>query len=1040
MGRARYDRGVRPGALHIEVNTKGLSIGSPDTKPAGGSGRSTGRASTRRIRWSLFRAALSLAAFLLALPLPGHAQKLDLGDLSAPTFVTFTSRDGVPDSIGNAVQTDTDGFVWLSTAHGLARYDGHVWSSTGPAAIAGTLGTFLLDHSGSLWVAFRDRGIGRWDGTSWHMQGRGNGLPTDHVATLAETVDTQGRHTLWAATVDAGLLQRNAQGQWLPVPGTEMLPHFILSIAATTHLGGRPRVWVTALDGLWFQEDGHWQKMDLPITEVQSLRATGRGEDEQLWITTIGRGLWRIDRNGVRTWSLESGELPTNDVYSTAVSGSDDDPVLWVSSRAGVLRVHDDRVRTFGRSFGLPSDAVRSLSLWRSPAGTDVLWVATEAGVARAVLGGSQWQTVSLLGEHGTGVFGLLPEADGHGGERLWVAANSDGLGLYENGAWRTFSHANGLLPSNDAAMIRRSRDDTGKSTLWLGMNGGGLFKVEEPGPRFVSVDTPWPKKPGMAVQDMLAVTFEGKTDYWFALNMNGVHRLRDGVWTTFKAKGIDGVWRVRRLIAQTDVTGRNWLWAAGRDGLARFDGEHWDAGAVTLADTFLQGMNLLRDEQGRSVLWLGTLNHAIVRVDVSDPAQPRVLPDELPRAPDQTAYGAVRDSKGRIYVCTNASVQQLTPQGGSYQSRVFTRRDGLLNDECNGGSQLIDAQDRFWTGTLGGAAMFDPAVQVRDDTPKPLRWLGAQIDGAVIDTASITVPPGRHELIARYALLSWQRETESRFRSQLIGYESAPEAWTAQNSRVFSNLPPGHYRLRVEARDYAGNLSRPLDIAISVQPLWWQRGWAWGLFAALTAGLIAMLWRWRVHSLKAARRVLERQIAERTAELHEANQRLRELSYSDSLTGLANRRRLLEALHRHASSEGGSLLAMISIDVDHFKAYNDRYGHPAGDEALRRVAEVMRACAPAGAIVARQGGEEFACVLEQAGLEQARQLAETFRTTLAAHDIPVPGTALRNRITLSAGIACAKVSSDADVHDLLRSADVALYQAKREGRNRICG
>ena len=967
---------------------------------------------------------------------------LDLDDLSAPSFASFTARDGVPDAVSVDVRADRDGFVWLASAHGLARYDGHAWDASDAPAIPGTLGAFTVDHTGTLWVAFRDRGLGFWDGSRWHMQNRASGLPSEHIRKLVETADALGRYTLWAATFGDGLLQRDAQGRWQETPGNPGLPRMVVSVAETSNLFGHPRVWVSTFDGLWYREGDRWHKFDRAIAATEDLRVTGSGADEQLWITTIGQGLWRIDRDGVRHWSVESGELPSNDLYAMATSQvAGGASVLWVASRAGLLRVRGDHVRVFDRSYGLPSDAVRGLSVWRSPDGIDVLWLATEAGVARAVLGSSRWRTVSLLGARGTGVFGILPESDGRGGERLWVAANSDGLGLYENGVWRHFSRANGMLPGDDANLIERALDDSGKSALWLGLDGGQLFRVTEPGPHFEAVATPWRTRPGEEINDILSRIEDGRVERWFATRESGIYRWRDGKWTAFMPAGAKAPWQVQRLLEQTDAHGRRWLWATTTQGLARFDGTQWDTGVAKLPDTSLFGLNLWPDDNGRAVLWIGSRNHGIVRVDATDPVHPVLMPDDLPSAPDPTAYDALRDTQGRIYISTNAGVQRLTPNAGGYQSRVFTRRDGLVNDECNGGAQFIDAHDRFWTGTLGGAAVLDPAVGIRDATPKPLRWMGAQIDGKPVGgDDGIAIPPGRHELVVRFALLAWNRESESRFRTQLAGYDSAPSEWTGQNTRTFENLPPGQYLLRIEARDYAGNASAPLEISIVTQPEWWQRWWirlAAGLLVfAAGAGLV----KWRTRSLSARQRRLEAQVDERTAELHAANTRLLKLSYSDALTGLANRRRLLETLGNCARAAGGNHVAMIFVDVDHFKDYNDRFGHPAGDVALCCVADAMRACVPADAIVARYGGEEFACVLFDAPLENARIIAERIRADVAQRDVAVPGTGSVNKVTISAGVASATLASEGDIHALLHAADIALYQAKREGRNRVCG
>jgi len=180
--------------------------------------------------------------------------------------------------------------------------------------------------------------------------------------------------------------------------------------------------------------------------------------------------------------------------------------------------------------------------------------------------------------------------------------------------------------------------------------------------------------------------------------------------------------------------------------------------------------------------------------------------------------------------------------------------------------------------------------------------------------------------------------------------------------------------------------------------------------------------------------------VSARTAELNEANARLLELSYKDVLTGLANRRRMLEMLEEPSVRGAGAATALIFVDVDFFKAYNDDFGHPAGDEALRAVAAAMRSCAPPGALVARYGGEEFACLLPATDLARARTIAEEIRAAVAARDVGVPGTQKTNRVTISAGVAERVIDSTADAHLLLRDADIALYQAKRGGRNCVRG
>ncbi|UFH48738.1 GGDEF domain-containing protein [Pseudomonas sp. KNUC1026] len=169
-------------------------------------------------------------------------------------------------------------------------------------------------------------------------------------------------------------------------------------------------------------------------------------------------------------------------------------------------------------------------------------------------------------------------------------------------------------------------------------------------------------------------------------------------------------------------------------------------------------------------------------------------------------------------------------------------------------------------------------------------------------------------------------------------------------------------------------------------------------------------------------------------AELNLAN-----LAMTDGLTGLANRRRLDQALELEwlRAQRNRDTLAVLMIDVDHFKVFNERHGHHGGDSALRGVAQIIGDCIHRPAdLAARYGGEEFVVVLAQTELYGALVLAETIRKAVQMH--PPMGAGL-SRVTVSIGVSALRARPGVPLDALLCSADQALYQAKAEGRNRVC-
>jgi two-component system chemotaxis response regulator CheY len=181
----------------------------------------------------------------------------------------------------------------------------------------------------------------------------------------------------------------------------------------------------------------------------------------------------------------------------------------------------------------------------------------------------------------------------------------------------------------------------------------------------------------------------------------------------------------------------------------------------------------------------------------------------------------------------------------------------------------------------------------------------------------------------------------------------------------------------------------------------------------------------------------LRLEIAERILAVHDQlarqNARLAELASTDELTGVKNRRRFREDLELLFSQAArlGSPLSLILLDIDHFKQYNDAFGHPAGDRVLRQVGRMLQTTVRGHDVVARYGGEEFVILLPSTGVNRAVDVAERLRKAIAEHHWPF------RPVTASFGVATSGMDTP-DAAALVEHADQALYLSKRTGRNRM--
>jgi diguanylate cyclase (GGDEF)-like protein len=930
---------------------------------------------------------------------------------------TWQVEQGLPINTVQSVTQTRNGVLWVGTASGLASFDGRGFrtyeksehSDVGIRAIFG----FFEDSSGRLWVghsrgavlaengqftpAFPNELAGNrrvWsitqskDGALWAASENGlirwgvgepklfqtkDGLPTDRLRAVA--VDTDG--VLWIATTGAGLVAYR-DGKFTQRYTGNGFPSNELRHVLPDPAGG---VWAsTAGAGLVrIAADGKQTRYTtsegLPTDQLTTMARDASGA---IWIGTWGAGVVRFHEGAFSRIDANQG-LGGDQIWSVH---ADAEQCVWVGTwNGGLSRIAPRPFPALGKPEGLASDNVRATLQTRDGA---VLISTAGGGVHRLSEAGMQ-----RLGKHN----GLPSDEasalhEGRDGS-VWIGSYTNGLTRWHRERSTSFSIAEGL-PSNDVRAVWE--DATG--VLWVGTAKGLARRIEG---RFETV-----KIPAQTMEGVVTIFEDRQGTMWFGTTGNGLMRLRAGVFRVFT--------RDNGMVS-------NWI------------------------------LSMYEDRDG--ALWVGTNGGGLNRIKAESVAAVRSNHGLW----DSTVQSIIEDGEGRFWMTTNrgffyvthaqlnavADGKATTVQSVTYGPGYALRNTGFASGVSPAG--MLDSQQRLWLPSLKGVVIVEPN-RLPSFGPAP----AVEIDEVIVDGnpvelgSGVKLPPGSKPLSVRYTANTLLHADKARFRYRIDGINADWVDVGSQREATFPKLAYGNYVFRVAASiDGANWREADRTLTIAVAPRVYQTVWFMVLAALSSIAAIAGLLRWRTHHLQKRHIEMERIVAEKTEALREANVHLERLTRVDALTGLANRRQLdgvLEVNWRLALRNGHSMAVMM-IDIDQFKSYNDAMGHAQGDICLVAVAQILRdVTLRAGDLAARYGGEEFCIVLAHAGLDEAMRHAETLRARCEARGLAHPRSTVTPVVTLSVGVAACVPQAGSNVSVLFERADRALYDAKAAGRN----
>ena len=979
---------------------------------------------------------VSLAVLWLVVALwPISAPALDPSKaLTQYILDRWEAEDGLPQNSVMGIAQTPEGYLWLATQEGIARFDGVNFTvfnrENTPAIGNNNIRCLMASRNGTLWIGTNGGGLVSMRSGEFKAYTKRDGLAGDIVISLCQ--DRRG--DIWIGTFGSGL-SRLSDGVITNYGKVDGLCDDIVYSLCPANDGS---LWIGTSAGLCHLHDGRFTSMTtadgLPKDVIYSILEDSRG---RLWAGTFGGGLCFIDQGKLHL--LNAAQGLTND-YVCAVM-EDREGTIWIGTADGGLnRLRDGMLSSLGKGDRLADASLRIL--YEDSEGS--LWIGLDGGGLFRLKDGKFTVFSAQEGLTNDIITGILPSRD----NGLWIGTYGGGLNHLRDGKVKAYGEKDGLC-SNLIWSLTEAHD----GSLWVGTDGGGLCRIANGKIRHFG------RKDGLTSDIVPALLEDRQGRLWVGTTGGGVLRYEAGRFEDISSPQNLATQTVHMLYEDREGT----IWAGTNQGLGRLEGDHFRI--IGKEDGLSSEVVSAILESPRGGYWIGTIGGGLNLMrdgKVTNITRKDGLFDDV-------IYAIMDDGQGNLWMSCNRGVffakerdlfDFATGRSTSVSCESFGRSDGMKSGECNGGftpaaCMLPDGTLCF--PTIRGVAEIDSSrVNIRSKPPPVLVERAIYNRTYRVAPKSLILAPGSPQLEIHYTALSFLSPDKVLFRYRLEGFD---KEWIDAGTRrvaYYTNLPPGSYTFHVIACNSEGVWNKTgAAISIEQQPHVYQRPLFYVLVALGLFLIGAFSYHLRVRSMRARQKRLQRVVEERTRDLQEANRslelrslelerlnlELEQISALDGLTGVANRRRFDERLDAEwrRARRTYSFLSLVLLDVDYFKAFNDSYGHQKGDLCLKRVAcFLVDSFSRAGDLVARLGGDEFCIILPDTNREEAMAQAEKLRTGLEALAIPHEHSPASSSVTASVGVASCQALDKLEAEDLMSAADHALYAAKNAGRNKV--